>query len=278
MGWNDSRPGSTVQSSYGSGLGTGVQAYGQENPWGPYSFLPGAPQSAPGSGQSSYGGQGYSGWKPPEYQNPSATPSATSTTTASSGPSANGEAFFNSVLSGEKVPFNPTVRANQVSRMSDMTSAAEGANNSRNAANAAAGGASASDPSFQAAQMGNQNARQIANQTGVREIDTNAEQQNFGAQMNAAENLNQNQMRREAYAHGDIQSALGFLPGRIGGGGGSSSSGPNNFNLPQQQHQNQLDQQLADQRYMYDGQQDIRNDYRYPQTSNDNAGGYRYQS
>jgi hypothetical protein len=128
------------------------------------------------------------------------------------------------------VPFNPTVRANQISRMSDMTSAAEGANNARNAANAAAGGASASDPSFQAAQMGNQNARQIANQTGVRDIDTNAETQNFGAQMNAAENLNQNQMRREAYAHGDIQSALGFLPGRIGGGGGSSSGHGNNFN------------------------------------------------
>ena len=61
--------------------------------------------------------------------NETTRPTATSTTTASSGPSANGEAFFNSVLSGEKVPFNPTVKANQISRMSDMTSAAEGATN-----------------------------------------------------------------------------------------------------------------------------------------------------
>jgi hypothetical protein len=189
-----------TQSTYGSGLGN-IYQYGAANPRGPYSFLPQSGGTAAAGGASSQ------------------------STTAAGGGGA-GEAFFNGVLSGDKMPFNPATRANMVSRASDMTAAAEGANNQRAANNAAAGGASASDPSFQAAQMGNQAARQTANQTAVRDIDTTAEQQNFGAQMNAAEALNRNAMTREGYANGLSAQAMSFLPWNQGG---SRQSGGNNF-------------------------------------------------
>jgi hypothetical protein len=118
-----------------------------------------------------------------------------------------------------------------VSRASDMTAAAEGANNQRTASVAAAGGASANDPSYQAAQLANQANRQTANQTAVRDIDTETEKANFGAEAEAANALNQNAMQRESYAHQQANQAnnqaMSFLPWNASGG--SSGNGGNNF-------------------------------------------------
>lgn len=189
---------SGYQSTYGSGLGP-VYQYGAAMPAGPYSFLPQKPTggAAGASGSSAHTGGGGAG-----------------------------EDFFKSVLSGGALPFSPTAKAGMVSHASDMNAAAEGANNQRLDNNAAAGGASSTDPSFQAAKMGNQAQRQTANQTAVRDIDTQAETQNFGAQMNAADALNRNQMSREAFANGQSSQAMSFLPFNQRGGG---SNGGSNF-------------------------------------------------
>lgn len=198
--------GSSTQSTTGQRLGAPIYQWGAANPYGPYSGLPGAGKPAGGS-----------------------TTTAAATTPAA-GPN-EGEAWYKSVLSGGKLPFNPATKANMVSRASDMTAAAEGANNQRNASVAAAGGASANDPSYQAAQLANQASRQTANQTAVRDIDTEAEKANFGAEAEAANALNQNAMQRESYAHQQANQAnnqaMSFLPWNQSGGSGSS--GGNNF-------------------------------------------------
>lgn len=187
---------SGYQSTYGGGLGS-IYQYGHAMPAGPYSFLPQKPGKPTAAGASG--------------------------ATSSSGGGGAGEDFFKSVLTGGAMPFSPTAKAGMVSHASDMNAAAEGANNQRLDNNAAAGGASATDPSFQAAKLGNQAQRQTANQTAVRDIDTQAETQNFNAQMNAADALNRNQMSREAFANGQSSQAMSFLPfnqrpsGRTGG-------------------------------------------------------------
>lgn len=202
-----SRPGSSYQSNYGAGLG-GIQQFGYGNPLGPYYGLnkPGATAGA----------------------KPGAT--SGSTTTATSGPTASAEAWMNDVLAGKNLPFSPFTQSQMLSKQSDMSAAAEGARNQQLANTAAMGGASASDPSMNAARMSNMAARQVQNQTSARDIGAQAAQANFGAQMDAASQLNQNAMNREAFANGMQRTALGFMPwAQGGGGGGGQSSGGNNF-------------------------------------------------
>jgi hypothetical protein len=156
-----------------------------------------------------------------------------------------------------------------------MTAAAEGANNQRNASVAAAGGASANDPSYQAAQLANQANRQTANQTAVRDIDTETEKANFGAEAEAANALNQNAMQRESYAHQQANQAsnqaMSFLPWNQSGNSGSSgggSHGGNNFNLPQQR------QDAARQDAAINHRQDLIDDMKDREWMNQNAGNY----
>ena len=199
-----SRPGSSYQSNYGAGLG-GIQQFGYANPLGPYYGL-----NRPGTTTGSRPG------------------AAGSTATATSGPTASAEAWMNDVLAGKNLPFSPFTQSQMLSKQSDMSAAAEGARNQQLANTAAMGGASAGDPSMNAARMSNMAARQAQNQTSARDIGAQAAQANFGAQMDAASQLNQNAMNREAFANGMQRTALGFMPWAQGGGGGQSSGG-NNF-------------------------------------------------
>jgi hypothetical protein len=201
-----SRPGSAYQANYGAGLG-GIQQFGYGNPYGPYYGLQKPGQNKPGQGASGGGG---------------------STTTATSGPTASAEAWMNDVLAGKNLPFSPFQKSQMLSQQSDMSAAAEGARNQQLMGNAAMGGASAGDPSLNAARMSNMAARQAQNQTAARDIDVQANTANFGAQMDAASQLNQNAMNREAFQNGMQRTALGFMPWAQGGGGGGQSGG-NNF-------------------------------------------------
>lgn len=189
---------SGYQSTYGGGLGN-IYQYGNAMPAGPYSFL-NKPTAAGASGAS--GG------------------SATST----SGTGA--EAWLNDVLSGKNLPFSPFAQQQMLSQQSDMNAAAEGAQNQQLDNVAAAGGASANDPSRQSAKAGNMARRQTANATSARDISTKASTANFGAQADAASQLNQNQLTREGFQHGQQNQALGFMPWNQGGG---QRSGGNNF-------------------------------------------------
>jgi hypothetical protein len=75
-------------------------------------------------------------------------------------------------------------------------------------------------------------ARQTQNQTAARDIDTQANTANFGAQMNAASQLNQNAMQRAQWAQAAASGAgvgMAFSPwgsGQGGDGGGGGQSGP----------------------------------------------------
>lgn len=196
-----------TQSTYGSGLG-GIYQYGYANPYGPYSGLQKAGGAQTGGGTPTYGGG--------------------STTTSRSGPTPTAEAWMNDVLAGKNLPFSPFAKSQMLSQQSDMSAAAEGARNQQMMGAAAMGGASASDPSLQGARMSNMAARQTQNQTAARDIDAQAYQANFGAQMDAASMLNQNAMNREAFQNGMQRTALGFMPWNQRGGGGGT--GVNNFN------------------------------------------------
>jgi hypothetical protein len=137
------------------------------------------------------------------------------------------EAFFKDVMAGNRLPFGPQQQAAQLSQASDMTSAAESAQNQALMAAGAAGGASANDPSVQAAKMNNMARRQVGNQTAARDIQTRADQTNFGAQMDAAGQLNSNAMQRAQWAQSQGGGAAGlayspFGSGMGGGGGGQS--------------------------------------------------------
>lgn len=147
---------------------------------------------------------------------------SSSTTTGN----ADAEAWFGGVLSGQNLPFSPFAQSQMLSQQSDMSAAAEGARNQQLMGNAAVGGASANDPSLRAGQMANMAARQGQNQTAARDISSAANQANFGAQMNAASELNRNAMTRAQWAQ---QNAAGggipFSPwGMSGGFGGSTPS------------------------------------------------------
>lgn len=135
-----------------------------------------------------------------------------------------GEKWLSGVLGGKNLPFSPFTQKQMLSQQSDMSAAAEGARNQQMMGAAAAGGASANDPSLRAAKLGNMAARQTQNQTAARDISAQASQQNFGAQMQAANALNQNAMQRAQWAASAAsQYPLGMTP--MSPWGGSLNSG-----------------------------------------------------
>jgi len=141
---------------------------------------------------------------------------------------ADAESWFKDVMGGKNLPFSPFQQSQALSQQSDMSAAAEGARNEQMMGNAAAGGASASDPSLQGGRMANMAARQTQNQTAARDISAQANRVNFGAQMDAASQLNQNAMQRAQWAQASGQSGMAFSPfgsGQSGGGQGSGQSG-----------------------------------------------------
>jgi hypothetical protein len=220
--------------AYYPGLGAPISQFGY-NPdgtpsAGPYSFLPGAQQASQQAAQQQYGGANYHGWRPPTVPanfTPSTTPgtpgtpAATSTTTMTSGPTAGAESWLNGVLAGTNLPFSPEVQSAQLATASDMTSDAEAARNGAMNAQAAAGGASANDPSLQGAKMNSMARRQSDNTQAQNSIKSQANIKNFGAQMDAAGQLQQTALTREGFAHNMQNQALGFLPWNAGGRGNS---------------------------------------------------------
>ena len=141
---------------------------------------------------------------------------------------ADAESWFKDVMGGKNLPFSPFQQSQALSQQSDMSAAAEGARNEQMMGSAAAGGASASDPSLQGGRMANMAARQTQNQTAARDISAQANRVNFGAQMDAASQLNQNAMQRAQWAQASGQSGMAFSPfgsGQSGGGQGSGQSG-----------------------------------------------------
>ena len=139
---------------------------------------------------------------------------------------ADAEAWFKGVMGGQNLPFSPFAQSQMLSQQSDMSAAAEGARNQQLTGNAAAGGASANDPSLRAGQMSNMAARQGQNQTAARDISANANQANFGAQMQAASQLNNNAMQRAQWAQSAGSGGIPFSPfgsGQSGGGGSTPS-------------------------------------------------------
>jgi hypothetical protein len=162
----------------------------------------------------------YQAWLNSQKTGASQSGTATSTPAA---PSA-ADKFFSGVLSGENLPFSPFQKSQMLSQASDMSAAAESALNNRMTGNAAFGGASANDPSLQAARLSNQAARQAQNQTAARDIDTQANERNFSAQMAAAEALNRNQLQREAWDR-ERNNAFAQGPGPAMMFGGAASGG-----------------------------------------------------
>lgn len=191
-----------TQSTYGAGLG-GIQQYGYANPYGPYSGLA---KATTGGGMPTAGG-------------------GSSTTTTGN---ADAEAWLKNVMAGNNLPFSPQQQAAMLTQQSDMGAAAESARNQSLDANAAASGASGRDPSLQGAKAANFAARQVGNQRAAGDIATKANSANFGAQMNAAETLNNNAMTRAAWQQSG-GGASAFLPWNAGRGGGGGT-GVNNFN------------------------------------------------
>jgi len=116
-----------------------------------------------------------------------------------------------------------------MTQQTDMSAAAEAAQNEQMVANAAAGGASATDPSMQGAKAAALARRQTDNSQARGAITAKANTANFGAQMDAAGQLNSNAMQRAGWAQqqsNNAQSqASSFLPWNQSGG----SSGGNNF-------------------------------------------------
>lgn len=189
-----------VSGSYGRPTSAGrmgpIYQYGSALPYGPYSGLPRA-STAPGAG-------GRTG---------------TSTTTASSGPTAEAQQFLNQVLTGQQLPFSPERITQMKSAASDRNAAGEAALNSRIDQTAAMGGASATDPSLQGARLNTMARRQTANQTAARDIEEGAAGANFDAKMRAAGMLEQSRMQSEALQNQLSQRALGYMPWSQGGGG-----------------------------------------------------------
>lgn len=150
---------------------------------------------------------------------------ASSTTTGN----ADAEAWFKDVMNGKNLPFGPAQQAAQLTQQTDMNAAAENARNGQLDANAAAGGASATDPSFQGAKAANFARRQTDNSKAAGQIASQAGSANFGAQANAAGQLNQNAMQRAQWAQSAAQGAGAGMPfspwgsGQSGGGGSTQS-------------------------------------------------------
>ena len=103
--------------------------------------------------------------------------------------------------------------------------AAESARNDQIDANAAASGASGRDPSLQGAKAANFAARQVGNQRAAGDIAAKANSANFGAQMDAANTLNQNAMQRAQWAQSGAGAGMPFSPFGSGQGGGGYGNG-----------------------------------------------------
>jgi len=196
--------------TYSSSSGTIGRAPVRNSTYGQYNYYQ-TPQTI---GRPAGGGAGGGG--------------ASTTTTGN----ADAESWFKDVMGGKNLPFSPFQQSQALSQQSDMSAAAEGARNEQMMGNAAAGGASASDPSLQGGRMANMAARQTQNQTAARDISAQANKVNFGAQMDAASQLNQNAMQRAQWAQASSgQVGMPFSPfgsGQSGdsqGGGGGRSSG-----------------------------------------------------
>lgn len=148
-----------------------------------------------------------------------------STTTTGNG---DAEAWFRDVLAGNNLPFSPQQQAAQLTQQTDMNAAAESARNQQLMANAAMGGASANDPSMQGAKASSFARRQTDNSRAAGQIASQANSANFGAQMNAASQLNQNAMQRAQWAQNAASGAgvgMAFSPWGSGQGGGGYGNG-----------------------------------------------------
>lgn len=158
-------------------------------------------------------------WNNPK---PGATTGGSSTTQTGN---SDAEAWFKDVMAGKNLPFSPQQIAAQTTQQTDMNAAAESARNGQIDANAAAGGASASDPSLQGAKAANFARRQTDNSRAAGQIASQANSANFGAQQQAASQLNQNAMQRAQWAQSNsgVGGAGAFSPWGSGSGGGGST-------------------------------------------------------
>lgn len=154
--------------------------------------------------------------------NPAAGAGSAMSTTGNS----DAEAWFKDVMSGKNLPFSQQQQAAQLTQQTDMNAAAESARNGQLDANAAAGGASASDPSFRGAKAANFARRQTDNSHAAGGIAAQANSANFGAEQQAATQLNQNSMQRAQWAQSSMGNNVPFSPWGSGqGGGGGQSNG-----------------------------------------------------
>lgn len=172
-----------------------IYQYGSALPYGPYTGLPGAGGNRTGTSSSS----------------------------ASSGPTAAAQTFLNGVLSGNTLPYSPDRVTQMKSQASDTNAAGEAALNRQLDNQAAAGGASWNDPSRTGAKMNTMARRQTANQTSNRDIQETATGANFDAQLRAASMLEESRRQSEALQAGVQRTALGYMPWSQGGGGGTPS-------------------------------------------------------
>lgn len=198
------------------GFGQPISQYGY-NPDGSLNF-------GPMSGMT--GAQGWFASGPDTAAQRPAAPAATSSTSMSFGPNAEGAAFYHDVLSGNKLPYDQATQDSIYSTSADMASQAEGANNQRSTEAAVRGGASANDPSRQGALLANQAMRQSQTQQAKRDITTKANTANFGAQMDAAAGSSQLSMEQQRLELERQRMAMGAMSGYGGGGGGGSSRKP----------------------------------------------------
>lgn len=192
---------SGYQSTYGSGLGP-IYQFGAQNPYGPYAGLQKAPGvSAPGA--ASHGSSSVSG---------------------SAGPTDAASQFFNSVLSGQRLPYDQETQGSLYSTASDMSAQAEKANNDQATAAAQRGGASANDPSLQGQRASAMSQRQGQNIRSKQDISSKANVANFGAQNDAANALQQANFEQQRINSGNMNALMPYSRGGQGG-----SSGGNNF-------------------------------------------------
>jgi hypothetical protein len=184
-----------------SGLGTGVQQFGQANPYGPFATLGGASGGDP---KSSTGG-------------------------TSSGADSAARQYLSGVVSGQNTPYNQTTRDSMYSQQSGMAANAEAGRNQQIAEQAAVGGASPSDPSYQRLIRQSMAARQSQNQQSMGDIDRTANLANQQTQQQAAGTLLGSEDERNALQQGYNQRATQMAMGYLYGNGGGQSSGGNNF-------------------------------------------------
>lgn len=194
--------GGNRQGGYGSGLGTPIQRYGQANPYGPFSTMPGA------GGQPAGGGTG---------------------DRSGGGADSAARQYLTGVVSGQNTPYNQTTRDSMYSQQSNMAAGAEAGRNQQIAEQSAMGGASPTDPSYQRLIRQSMAQRQAQNQQSMGDIDRTASLANQQTQQAAAGTLMGSEDERYALSQGmnerASRMALGYLYGG-GGGSGQPNSAP----------------------------------------------------